>query len=97
MRVYINVYIHFFFLELAVVVVVEGRCENNNLSRMFVYVSGDMLRSYYRRGRQRTHYSFLLLHFFLYYPTAITTTTTRLHCFLDDARTLIYKIIRHKE
>jgi uncharacterized membrane protein len=36
------------------VVVAQGRCENNNLSR--VHVDGDMLRSYYQRGK---HYSFL--------------------------------------
>jgi hypothetical protein len=63
---YIQTYIHpLFLLQLPVVVVVERRCENNNLSRMFGCVSGDMLRSYYRRGRQRTHtIQFFLLQFF---------------------------------
>ena len=79
-----NIHPLFFFpLELpvlvfVVVVVGEGRCENNNLSRVFMCVDGDMLRSYSRRAaRTHTHYSFR------YYPTA--TSITRLH--YSDART----------
>lgn len=57
----------------------ERRCENNNLSRMFGCVSEDMLRSYYRQERQRTH----PIHFFLLesFLRSITTTVTRLHYF----------------
>jgi hypothetical protein len=81
-----------FLLELAVVVLVERRCENNNLSRMFVCVSRDMLRSYYRRERWRIQFIsifHLLSITLLLHPTA-TTTITRLYCVLDSARTFTH-------